>query len=772
MKRYLWCAVFALPAFLGGWAQHFPVGIASVQDTARIVQLGVLSSLSASGVRGVQVSGLSSLSAGWLRGLQLSGVNNLAGGVERGVQAAALLNVSQGHMRGVQLAAYNYADTLSGVQLGAINIAPQRAGGWQVGIVNISHDTLGHKIGLFNVNPASKIDFLLFGGTESKFNVGLRIRNRSTYNIVSLGTHYMGLDKKFSGSLSYRLGQYFELSPRWSVSGDVGFAHVESFSSSGDDDDKRLYSLQARLGVNYALSERIGAFATVGYAHTRYYSHSRLYRQRLLLEAGLTLRHRRDLRRPQLKSLSGENSLSTGDSLLAPPPRKRPWLAAAEATFINVGVHCFDRFVLGKGYAKTTFRSCWDNITNGFVWDNDNFKTNLFMHPYHGNLYFNSARSNGLSFLESAPYALGGSLMWEMLGETEPPAINDLMATTMGGIAIGEVAHRISNLVLNDSKRGLGRLVREVVATVINPVKGFNRIVRGEAWRVRTSNYLYHDFERIPLNYSVSLGARYLADNHSLFRGEANPYLTLHLEYGHPLNDEGESHPYDYFDAEVSFGLSPNQPLVHSLHLLGRLWSTPMIERRGLKAEFGLYQHFNYYDSEPVKDGTKLTPYRISEAAALGPGVVLSVPQHGALRYFEQRLMLSGILLGGTKSDYYNVIDRDYNMGSGFSLKTRTLAELRNFGRFVLQANYYRIFTWKGYDQAKLQSGDPLYLNAQGDHGNAALLVVSPSFEIDLSNGWGLLVRGIYYGRHTHYSHHPDVSAHTFELKGGLFYRF
>ena len=228
MKRYLWCAVFALPAFLVGWAQRFPVGIASVQDTARIVQLGVLSSLAASGVRGVQVSGLSSLSAGWLRGLQLSGVNNLAGGVERGVQAAALLNVSQGHMRGVQLAAYNYADTLSGVQLGAINIAPQRAGGWQVGIVNISHDTLGHKIGLFNVNPASKIDFLFFGGTESKFNVGLRIRNRSTYNIVSLGTHYMGLDKKFSGSLSYRLGQYFELSPRWSVSGDVeiGRAHV------------------------------------------------------------------------------------------------------------------------------------------------------------------------------------------------------------------------------------------------------------------------------------------------------------------------------------------------------------------------------------------------------------------------------------------------------------------------------------------------------------------------------------------------------------------
>ena len=37
----------------------------------------------------------------------------------------------------------------------------------------------------------------------------------------------------------------------------------------------------------------------------------------------------------------------------------------------------------------------------------------------------------------------------------------------------------------------------------------------------------------------------------------------------------------------------------------------------------------------------------------------------------EQRFFLSGILLGGTKSDFFNVIERDYNMGSGFSVKAR-----------------------------------------------------------------------------------------------------
>ncbi len=31
--------------------------------------------------------------------------------------------------------------------------------------------------------------------------------------------------------------------------------------------------------------------------------------------------------------------------------------------------------------------------------------------------------------------------MWEFCGEVEPPAINDVLATTFGGICIGEVMH-------------------------------------------------------------------------------------------------------------------------------------------------------------------------------------------------------------------------------------------------------------------------------------------------------------------------------------------
>ena len=103
--------------------------------------------------------------------------------------------------------------------------------------------------------------------------------------------------------------------------------------------------------------------------------------------------------------------------------KKHPWRAAAETFGMNVGVWAFDRYVMNEDFAKISIGSIRRNIKHGFVWDNDQFSTNLFAHPYHGNLYFNAARSNGLTFWESAPYAFAGSLMWEIAAEVEPPSM-------------------------------------------------------------------------------------------------------------------------------------------------------------------------------------------------------------------------------------------------------------------------------------------------------------------------------------------------------------
>ena len=447
--------------------------------------------------------------------------------------------------------------------------------------------------------------------------------------------------------------------------------------------------------------------------------------------------------------------------------QKHPWMAALETFGINAGVQLFDRFALDADFAQINFKTIHHNIKNGFVWDNDQFSTNLFAHPYHGGLYFNAARSNGLNFWESVPYSFGGSLMWEVVCEIEPPAINDLIATTMGGVCIGEVTHRISDLVYDDRKSGMERFWREALATVICPIKGLNRLISGDAWKVRNSYYSYHDYDRLPVGLAISVGERYLADNNSLFRGEQTPYVNVSLAYGDPFNEQ-ENKPYDYFTADVSFNLFSNQPLISGVHLLGRLWGTPVATQDELQMQFGIFQHFNYFDSQPVKDGTSLVPYRISEAAAVGPGVIYRFPQIGNLTKLEQRIFVDAILLGGSLSDYYNVIDRDYNLGSGFSTKVNTLLEFGRYVSFVINADYYRIYTWKGYEGKDLDTVDPLYLNAQGDKGNAALLVVNPRLMLHVGKNWCVDLSTSYYYRKTHYAYHPDVTSKTFDVRAGL----
>ena len=749
--------------------------INSVGDDMRGVQVSGVSNV-VKGGNGVQLSLFNNVSSSPFRGVQLSGLSNISMGMKRGLQIAAA-NVSSSYMRGMQLGGYNYADTLNGSQIGLFNVCLNHPRGVQIGVINYSRDTVAHKIGLVNVNPKTRIDYMFYGGSATKANLAIRFRNRSTYNILGIGTHYFGLDEKFSGALFYRIGQYFQLSPKFSLSGDLGFYHVESFQEHSQDKPERLYSLQARINADYQLGRYTSAFASVGYGDTYYY-HGGRYRRRAIVEAGLAVRLQRTSSFGNV-SARKENEYDMeawkeGTIFAFDDPerqKKHPWKAALEAFAINVGVQCFDQFVMNEEFAKISFHSIKHNIETGFVWDNDQFSTNLFAHPYHGGLYFNAARSHGMNFWESVPYSFCGSLMWETTCEIEPPAINDLMATTIGGVCLGEVTYRISDLVYDDRLRGFPRFWREFLGTIICPIKGLNRILSGDAWRVRGRYYKYHDYGRSPVSFSASAGYRYLADNNTLFRGEGNPYVRFNLVYGDPF-DGATTKPYDYFTLDATFGLSSNQPFITGLHLLGRLWSVPVEVSKGTEMEFGIFQHFNYYDSQPVKDGTSLVPYRISEAASVGPGIIYRFPQVGNLTKLEQRIFVDGILLGGSLTDYYNVIDRDYNMGSGYSVKAVSLMEFGKVASFQIGADYYRIFTWKGYEGKDLATTDPLYLNAQGDKGNASLLVVNARFGLALSNRLKLDFNVSNYWRDTHYSYHDDVRSKTFDLSLGLQYQF
>lgn len=751
------------------------LGLITINDSVEGVQLSPVSNI-AQYAQGLQLSGFSNVAYEGMKGMQLSALNNIVIGEANGLQLTGFTNQNVGTMKGMQMAFRNVTDTLCGLQLGLFNyITRDYQKGVQIGLMNYSGDTRTKRYGLINVSPDTRIELMTFAGTSSKANIALRFRNQGIYNIIGTGTHYMGLDKKFSGTLFYRIGQYFELTPRLSVSGDVGFFHIETFKEHSKESPSRLYSLEARLNLDYQLNDKWGIFGSVGYGDTRYYRHHDHFRSRMIGEVGLTCHYGGfNSQKERTLRLHRDEDMTGGDNdRLALSPKLNLMRAVGMITALNVFVNRFDDWVLNEEYPRITFPSIGHNFEHAFVWDNDNFNCNLFSHPYHGNLYFNAARSNGLNFWQSYPCALGGSFMWEFFGETTPPAINDLIATSVGGTCIGEVTFRISDLFYDDREVGFGRFLRELGGTLVSPMKGLKRILTGEAWQQKSSHYLYHDYSRIPVHYSISLGSRYLADDRALFRGEHNPYLELAMEYGAPYNNE-ENKPFDYFRSSVTMGFSGNQPLINRLNLLGRLWGTSIADTKTLDADFGLFQHFNFYNSEAVKDGTDLIPYRISEAASVGPGLIYHFPAIEQRMDLEQRIFLSGILLGGSLSDYLNIQERDYNMGSGFSAKVQTHMNMTKIGYMNIDANYFHIFTWKGYERSEWigKEGFELdYTNAQGDPGNTRMIALNTHFGLYLSKHLSLDIRGSYFWRHAHYRDFKDVDAKTFELRAGLTYQ-
>ncbi|PWT91292.1 MAG: DUF3943 domain-containing protein, partial [Acidobacteria bacterium] len=165
-------------------------------------------------------------------------------------------------------------------------------------------------------------------------------------------------------------------------------------------------------------------------------------------------------------------------------PKYPLWVPITEVPLTNALLWSVDRYVSNDSFSRISTGTIQRNFEQGWVWDQDDFPTNFSLHPYLGSAYFNSARSNGYNFYQSAPFALGGSLMWEMFMENTRPSYNDLINTTVSGIFLGEVLYRLSSNILDDQSTGTGRVFREIGATILDPARGFNRLVQGKMFRV------------------------------------------------------------------------------------------------------------------------------------------------------------------------------------------------------------------------------------------------------------------------------------------------
>lgn len=255
------------------------------------VLLSGLTNIAGDNARGVMVSGLTNIAGEKGIGMQLAGIANVAGSSFEGLMAAGLLNVVGSTMTGVQLSGLgNVAgNQLNGLQIGLFNFA-SRANGLQMGLVNYYKDEMkGFQLGLVNANPDTRVQMMVFGGNSTKLNAAARFKNKRFYTIVGGGTHYLDFGDKFSASLFYRGGLWLPLGKSLSISGDLGYQHIETFKNKDEGIPARLYALQARLNLEYQITKKFGVFASGGYGDSRYYNKRASYKHGVIAEAGILL---------------------------------------------------------------------------------------------------------------------------------------------------------------------------------------------------------------------------------------------------------------------------------------------------------------------------------------------------------------------------------------------------------------------------------------------------------------------------------------------------
>lgn len=368
-----------------------------------------------------------------------------------------------------------------------------------------------------------------------------------------------------------------------------------------------------------------------------------------------------------------------------PPPqlrlvRKRPLLAVAEVAGINLGVWAFLHYVGNLYYSYLSWETIRDNIRDGFEWDDSRYFVNFYHHPYHGYLYYSAGRANGFNYWGSALTAFGGSLMWEMVMEKYRPSINDLVTTTAGGCVYGEIGYRLSALIWKKGARGFGRIWREAVGTILNPIGGVNRLFNGR----KDSD---PGFPGSPdaghiLNGELVLTGPVVTRSAELTGTRAAPLVGFTINYGDPAGTGWSGHPFDVFSVKGRLRWGPDQPHL-SLFIHGALLGKKLASRDGTSHFIGLYQHYEYYGFDTLRVcGTSFTGGWTSRFG-LSPNVGLTASAR-----------LGWLGLGSSDDFHANPADRQrYNFATGLTAAAEVAIAAKGYEYFSVIWRHYGLYT-------------------------------------------------------------------------------
>jgi hypothetical protein len=344
-------------------------------------------------------------------------------------------------------------------------------------------------------------------------------------------------------------------------------------------------------------------------------------------------------------------------------------LAVVTAYLGNFLPWVFNEVVPGRAELKISQispRSWWRNIEHGFEWDDNAFQVNHFAHPFQGNIYYNGARGNGFGYWGSLLFATAGSFNWECCGETHLMSVNDWYNTALGGAAVGEMMYRTSSMVLDNTATGSERAWREVGAFLMNPTRGFSRLVTGNATRVYANPE--NPVDRIPnrlenvLSYGMrrATSERRAGEIYANDGREAHPFFDLQLISGSPY-DLDRQKPFDFFTFATQINFRQEVGL-GKLQIRGNLWHKTTSERENGISKLMLVQEFDYENNSAFEFGGQSLSF-----------MFLKRTERSARTSFTWNAAGTWMIMGGVNSEFASLADiegirerlREYDFGTG-----------------------------------------------------------------------------------------------------------
>lgn len=349
--------------------------------------------------------------------------------------------------------------------------------------------------------------------------------------------------------------------------------------------------------------------------------------------------------------------------------RKSPiWKPVVQIVIQEVLLNLVDHYIMHFDWASVGFDS-WNKTVlhsgapwnDGWEWDNARFGNDFLLHPYTGASYFNAVRSSGYDFWESSIFVFGGSYFWKLFGENGGalyrPAKNSLIATTLGGMVMGEGLYRLGSDVIDERTTGVERVGRELLAFIISPGRSFNRFLSGKLFDHLTEDV----YQTEPLNITFAPGYHRVNEGTAIEKGSNSFNLNINLDYGNPFEKRSRK-PFDYYKVRADLDFGVGRKIADNITGYGILYGSN-VQYGNLENLVGIFQHMDYFDNKTFELGT----------FAFGPGIISKLPiSNNSSIYTNLHVSLVpfGALSGRFGPDTTQIRDFDYDAGAQITIES------------------------------------------------------------------------------------------------------